>query len=440
MPTVNPSPWGPKPQFELADGTPAVGNRLFAYVAGSVGTKQNTYTDSTGSVANTNPLVLNALGQPTTQWWFQVGVSYKIVFAPPGVDDPPNSPIWTIDNLLGINDTTSAPTEWIAGPVPTFISATSFTLVGDQTQTFQVGRRLRTTNSGGTVYSTILTSAFAAVTTVTVVNDSGVLDAGLSAVSYGLESATNPSVPLLIDTFPIRSGSADKTKKVRFEVDGLTTATTRVITVPDFDTDLQYARATSTTDAGGIELATQAEVDTGTDAIRAITPSTLKGRGRLTAIVAATSLPAANSVVITNIPQTFSALILVLSGLSFDTAVRRPVVQVSTNNGSSYDGTKSSYGGIYIRGATAATLPVGTLLLGNDSVAATDTHSSATVITGYQAGTYTHATSSGFVVGVDDFMTISTYVLNTNAMDALRIINSSTGNFDAGTYALYGVN
>jgi hypothetical protein len=35
------------------------------------------------------------------------------------------------------------------------------------------------------------------------------------------------------DTNPIVRGSADPTKQVRFEVDGLTTATTRVITVPD---------------------------------------------------------------------------------------------------------------------------------------------------------------------------------------------------------------
>jgi hypothetical protein len=35
------------------------------------------------------------------------------------------------------------------------------------------------------------------------------------------------------DTSPIVRGSADPTKQVRFEVDGLTTATTRVLTVPD---------------------------------------------------------------------------------------------------------------------------------------------------------------------------------------------------------------
>lgn len=193
---VNPSSLGgPKPQFELSDGTPAVGNRLFFYVAGSVGTKQNTYTNSTGGSTNTNPITLNALGMPTTEIWFTAGQSYKVVYAPPGSDDPPNSPIFTVDNLLGINDTTSAQTEWIAGPTPTFIGATSFSLVGDQTATFQVGRRIRTTNTSGTVYSTIISSVFGAVTTVTVVNDSSALDSGLSAVFYGLLAKPNDSMP-----------------------------------------------------------------------------------------------------------------------------------------------------------------------------------------------------------------------------------------------------
>jgi len=40
------------------------------------------------------------------------------------------------------------------------------------------------------------------------------------------------------DSNPIVVGSSDATKKVRFEVDGLTTATTRVMTVPDADTKI----------------------------------------------------------------------------------------------------------------------------------------------------------------------------------------------------------
>jgi hypothetical protein len=212
MPSVNCSPFGPKPQIELAAGTPAVGYKLFFYVAGSVNTKQNTYTDSTGLVANTNPLLLNSLGQPTTEIWFTAGQSYKVVLAPSTDTDPPTSPVWSVDNLRGINDTSVTIDQWVAGPAPTYINATQFSLVGDQTSIFQVGRRIKATVTAGTVYGRISVSAFAAVTTVTVVLDSGALDAGLSAVSYGLLSATNPSVP----TLPVAGGtlSASATNRI----------------------------------------------------------------------------------------------------------------------------------------------------------------------------------------------------------------------------------
>jgi len=219
--TVSVSPFGPKPQFLLASGLPAVGGQLFFYVGGSVNTKQNTYTDSTGGVANTNPIVLNSLGEPTTEIWFTDGVLYKVVYAPAGDTDPPSSPIWTVDNLEGQGSGGGSGTadQWVlfAG-APTFIGATSFSVVGDQTSTFHIGRRIKTQNTAGTIYSYISNSVFGAVTTVTVVNDSGTLDSGLSAVSYGLLSSINPSIPVLRgvralttlgvgDTAPSASGS-----------------------------------------------------------------------------------------------------------------------------------------------------------------------------------------------------------------------------------------
>src|SRR4051812_11775165 len=98
---VKVSPFGPKPQFMLATGLPAVGGLLFFYVSGS-STKQNTYADSTGLSANTNPIVLNALGEPATQIWFTSGQTYRAVLAPSTDTDPPASPIWTIDGLTGV--------------------------------------------------------------------------------------------------------------------------------------------------------------------------------------------------------------------------------------------------------------------------------------------------------------------------------------------------
>lgn len=231
--------WTTPPQFVDSSGNPYSGAYLFFYAAGS-STKQNTFTDDTGNTACPNPITLNSSGYPAVSGtilapWGTVGQTYKIGLAAPGSSDPPSSFIWSQDDVAPINDTTVTIDQWVSGPAPTYVSATSFTLVGDQTSTFQVGRRLKTTNSGGTVYSTIITSAYGALTTVTVVNDSGTLDSGLSAVSYGLLTPTNPSTPVALDTYPIASGSSDRTKKVRLEVDGLTTSTTRVLTVPDND-------------------------------------------------------------------------------------------------------------------------------------------------------------------------------------------------------------
>lgn len=187
-------PIGNDAPFVDANGNPLSGGLLYTYTAGST-TAENTYTTSAGNVANANPIVLNANGYPASggnvvEIWGTVGVSYKFELQTSAA-----VVVWTRDNIPVINDTSSSQNEWVAGPAPTYVSATSFTLVGDQTSTFQVGRRLKTTNTGGTIYSTIVTSAFSAVTTITVVNDSSSLDSGLSAVSYSVLASINKSVP-----------------------------------------------------------------------------------------------------------------------------------------------------------------------------------------------------------------------------------------------------
>lgn len=90
----------PKPQYEDTNGIPYVGMRLFFYEAGT-STKQDTKTDSSGSTNNTNPIVIGADGYPESNVMIfgDVANSYKIIAAPPGTDDPPTSPLWTIDNI-----------------------------------------------------------------------------------------------------------------------------------------------------------------------------------------------------------------------------------------------------------------------------------------------------------------------------------------------------
>ena len=199
MPVVNLAPSARK-QYLDSNGDPVVGGLLFTYAAGS-STKQTTYTDSTGTTANTNPIILDASGRTPYGVWYEAGKIYKEVLALSTDTDPPGSPIYTADVLQGVNDTTTpaalaASSQWVAsGLTPTYVNATQFTLVGDQTAAFHVGRRMRLTVTAGTVYGYISVSAFTTLTTLTVVLDSGALDSGLSAVDVGILTALNQSRP-----------------------------------------------------------------------------------------------------------------------------------------------------------------------------------------------------------------------------------------------------
>lgn len=175
-----------------ANGDPLNAGQIETYLAGS-STPAATYTDDTGGTSQSNPIILNSLGYPTAgPIWLTGGVSYKFI-----IKNAAGSTLRTIDDISGINDASVSQSEWVeSGFVPTYISGTSFSVPGDQTAILQIGRRLRTTNTSGLVYSTISNSVFAAgITTVTLTNDSTTLDAGLSLIAYALLAADPLSVP-----------------------------------------------------------------------------------------------------------------------------------------------------------------------------------------------------------------------------------------------------
>lgn len=215
---------------QFINGVPAVGAQLFTYAAGST-TKQVTYSDSSGTVPNSNPIILNARGEPPAIW-LSAGQAYKFVLSSPTDSDPPTSPIRVIDNISGVNDTSINIDEWAASNLtPTYLSATQFTLPGDQTSAFQVNRRVKLLVSAGTVYGYISASSFTTLTTVTVSLDSGSLDEGLSQVSLALLGATNPSVPGIIDSIFRIVKSTAISVFAKFDLSGLTA--TRTISLPD---------------------------------------------------------------------------------------------------------------------------------------------------------------------------------------------------------------
>lgn len=96
-------------QFFTDDGVPLSGGLLFTYLAGTT-TPAATYTSSSGTAVNPNPIVLDAAGRPPSQIWLTDGVFYKFV-----VKDALSVEIRTYDNIPGIADSSalsafSAPT------------------------------------------------------------------------------------------------------------------------------------------------------------------------------------------------------------------------------------------------------------------------------------------------------------------------------------------
>ena len=75
----------------------AASYKLFQYQAGTT-TKANTYTDSGGGTANSNPMTLNSDGRLDQDIY--INQSMKFVLATSAAGDPPTSSIWTIDNAL----------------------------------------------------------------------------------------------------------------------------------------------------------------------------------------------------------------------------------------------------------------------------------------------------------------------------------------------------
>lgn len=178
-------------QFLTNAGAVLNGGKLYTYTAGSTALKA-TWTDSTQGVLNANPIVLDSYGRPPNEVWLASGSNnYKFVLT-----DSTGNILGTWDNITGIAASNSQQSEWVAsGLTPTYVSATQFTVVGDQTLLFPVYRRVQYVVAGGTYYGYVSVVAFGAATTVTIVADSTGLDATLSSVSYGFINSSNTSIP-----------------------------------------------------------------------------------------------------------------------------------------------------------------------------------------------------------------------------------------------------
>lgn len=96
MPTYTLSPLaGAGWQFFDSNGDPLAGGLLYTYTAGTT-TPAATYTSSTGSTANSNPIVLDSAGRTPAQIWLDSTSSYKLI-----LKDSNLVQIFSNDNIPG---------------------------------------------------------------------------------------------------------------------------------------------------------------------------------------------------------------------------------------------------------------------------------------------------------------------------------------------------
>jgi hypothetical protein len=86
-------------QFLGANGVPLAGGKLCTYAAGTT-TPQPTYTDSTGLIQNSNPIILDGGGFATI--WI-ANLSYKFILLSAGTDSTcaTGTQQWMVDNIQG---------------------------------------------------------------------------------------------------------------------------------------------------------------------------------------------------------------------------------------------------------------------------------------------------------------------------------------------------
>lgn len=271
----------------------------------------------------------------------------------------------------------------------------------------------------------------------------------------GLTTGTDPAVA---DTVPFYDASAAATKQITLanllKVITLLTAETAPAIADEL---LLYDASASTADkitlenlfkvVNGFTEDTAPDdaadfipiFDTSASAIKKVKPSNLAASGGITTI--ASGSLAGTAVSIIGIPATYSKLILQVTGASSTVDTRRPLVQIDTDNGASFDSVAANYRLMSYNGGTALdNVTDATIISCDTSNLTTDTWDFTVAIQSYHAGPKM-ALISGMSQRAGDGLQIFNggHAKGTAAINALQILWNGSGSFDAGTYALYGV-
>lgn len=116
-------------QFFDNNGDPLSGGLIYTYDAGTT-TPRATYTDNTGNVANTNPIVLDAAGRTASEVWLTENVNYKFI-----LKTSTGTTIGTYDNIAGV-PASNITSLRISGSTSGYVDLQTVPVAGAQTITF----------------------------------------------------------------------------------------------------------------------------------------------------------------------------------------------------------------------------------------------------------------------------------------------------------------
>lgn len=149
---------GPKFYAWDRNGKPLAFGKLYTYQA-RTNTPKVTYQSEDQVVANSNPVILNGEGYADVY----LDGSYKMVLK----DDKDNE-IWSSDPV-----TAQQAEEWVNCSSATYINPTTVTLIDNQTEHYDEGRRVRVDNDTGTYsYSQVVSSSYGGGVTTIILLDS----------------------------------------------------------------------------------------------------------------------------------------------------------------------------------------------------------------------------------------------------------------------------
>jgi hypothetical protein len=184
----------PPPKFKAfypGTGNPLSGGYLYSVQPGTNAAfgfnpayPQPTYTDSTGITANPNPIILDSNGE--CNLWLSTFT--KLVLY-----DPTGALIWSEDNVSANPLFLSASLPWITQSLPVaYVSATQFTVPGNQLSAYTPGTTIQATIAAGNVYGVVTNATYSAITsltTVTVYWWGTQINSSLSAVALSITPA-----------------------------------------------------------------------------------------------------------------------------------------------------------------------------------------------------------------------------------------------------------